>query len=315
MANKRMFSLDVVDTDHFCDMPISARLLYYELGMRGDDEGFVQNPKKIMLSTGTTRDDLTILAAKGYVILFASGVLVITHWQQNNTLKNDRFHETKCLAEKAQIQTTPAKTYVLSSACIQSGSNMVPQHNPAEPNKTEQNLVNSSFSEGGAGGEGIKKAAAKGLRKEAEERARKRRDNPSEAETQEALEDVKHAKELAALYDMPKSKATRSALLDDVDRVGWEAVEKGLKDAAYSNSRDGLSINFYRTVLKNGTKEEAEWNQARDLLAKYFTLYGDERDNKNIQMVLDEAKNHDWYFAERFIRRIHESRKSASNGS
>lgn len=314
MANKRMFSLDVVDTDHFCDMPISARLLYYELGMRGDDEGFVQNPKKIMLSTGTTRDDLRILAAKGYVILFASGVLVITHWQQNNTLKNDRFHETKCLAEKAQIQTTPAKTYVLSSACIQSGSNMVPQHNLAEPNETEQNLVNSSFSEGGAGGEGIKKAAAKGLRKEAEELARKRRDNPSEAEIQEALEDVKHAKELETFYGMPKNKATRSALLDDVDRVGWEAVEKGLKDAAASNRMAGLSVNFYRTVLKNGTKEDAERNQARDLLAKHFTLYGDERDNKNIQMVLDEAKKHDWYFAEQFIKRIHDSHKSASNG-
>ena len=173
----------------------------------------------------------------------------------------------------------------------------------------------SSFSEGGAGGEGVKKAATKGLRKEAEELARKRRDNPSEAEIQEALEDVKHAKELAALYDMPKYKATRSALLDDVDCVGWDAVEKGLKDAAYSNSRQGLSVNFYRTVLKNGTKEESEWNQARDLIAKYFTLYGDERDNKNIQTVLDEAKKHDWYFAEQFIRRIHDSRKSASNGS
>lgn len=172
----------------------------------------------------------------------------------------------------------------------------------------------SSFSEGGAGGEGIKKAAAKGLRKEAEELARKRRDNPSEAEIQEALEDVKHAKELETFYGMPKNKATRSALLDDVDRVGWEAVEKGLKDAAASNRMAGLSVNFYRTVLKNGTKEDAEWNQARDLLAKYFTLYGDERDNKNIQMVLDEAKKHDWYFAEQFIRRIHDSHKSASNG-
>lgn len=175
--------------------------------------------------------------------------------------------------------------------------------------------MDSSFSEGGAGGEGIKKAAAKGLRKEAEELARKRRDNPSEAEIQEALEDVKHAKELVAFYGMPKYKATRSSLLDDVDRVGWEAVEKGLKEAAAANSRGGLSVNFYRTVLKNGTKEEAEWNQARDLLAKYFTLYGDERDNKNIQMVLDEAKKHDWYFAEQFIRRIHDCRKLDSNGS
>lgn len=134
MANKRMFALDVIDTDRFCDMPISARLLYYELGMRGDDEGFVQNPKKIMLTTGTTADDLKILAAKGYVILFDSGVLVITHWRQNNFIQKDRFHETTCLAEKAQIQTTDSKIYELLPAgngldtvCIQPVSNMEAQ--------------------------------------------------------------------------------------------------------------------------------------------------------------------------------------------
>lgn len=134
MANKRMFALDVIDTDRFCDMPISARLLYYELGMRGDDEGFVQNPKKIMLTTGTTADDLKILAAKGYVILFDSGVLVITHWRKNNFIQKDRFHETTCLAEKAQIQTTDSKIYELLPAgngldtvCIQPVSNMEAQ--------------------------------------------------------------------------------------------------------------------------------------------------------------------------------------------
>ena len=134
MANKRMFALDVIDTDRFCDMPISARLLYYELGMRGDDEGFVQNPKKIMLTTGTTADDLKILAAKGYVILFDSGVLVTTHWRQNNFIQKDRFHETTCLAEKAQIQTTDSKIYELLPAgngldtvCIQPVSNMEAQ--------------------------------------------------------------------------------------------------------------------------------------------------------------------------------------------
>ena len=145
MANKRMFALDVIDTDRFCEMPVSARLLYYELGMRGDDEGFVQNPKRIMLTTGTTVDDLKILAAKGYVILFDSGVLVITHWQQNNTLKNDRFRATKCLEEKAQIQTTPQKIYELlpsgtslEPARNQIGTEVEPQHNLTEHNLTDK---------------------------------------------------------------------------------------------------------------------------------------------------------------------------------
>lgn len=151
MANKRMFALDVIDTDRFCDMPISARLLYYELGMRGDDEGFVQNPKKIMLTTGTTADDLKILAAKGYVILFDSGVLVITHWRQNNFIQKDRFHETTCLAEKAQIQTTDSKIYELlpsgnklDTPCIQTVSDLEAQIRLDKTRKEEKARAPSS---------------------------------------------------------------------------------------------------------------------------------------------------------------------------
>lgn len=151
MANKRMFALDVIDIDRFCDMPISARLLYYELGMRGDDEGFVQNPKKIMLTTGTTADDLKILAAKGYVILFDSGVLVITHWRQNNFIQKDRFHETTCLAEKAQIQTTDSKIYELlpsgnklDTPCIRTVSDLEAQIRLDKTRKEEKARAPSS---------------------------------------------------------------------------------------------------------------------------------------------------------------------------
>lgn len=36
MAQKRMFSLQVVDTDAFLDMPVSAQALYFHLGMHGE---------------------------------------------------------------------------------------------------------------------------------------------------------------------------------------------------------------------------------------------------------------------------------------
>ena len=151
MANKRMFALDVIDTDRFCEMPVSARLLYYELGMRGDDEGFVQNPKRIMLTTETTVDDLKILAAKGYVILFDSGVLVITHWRQNNFIQKDRFHETTCLAEKAQIQTTDSKIYELlpsgnklDTPCIRTVSDLEAQIRLDKTRKEEKARAPSS---------------------------------------------------------------------------------------------------------------------------------------------------------------------------
>ena len=77
MAKKRMFSLDVVNTDRFLDMSISARLLYFDLGMRADDEGFVGSPNMIIRSTGNTHESMSELIEQGYVIPFQSGVIVI----------------------------------------------------------------------------------------------------------------------------------------------------------------------------------------------------------------------------------------------
>ena len=94
MANKRMFSLSVVDTDRFIEMPITSRLLYYELGMRADDDGFVDNWKKILLFTGLKEDDLKVLVEKSFIIPFDSGVMVIRHWRMNNYLQNDRHKST-----------------------------------------------------------------------------------------------------------------------------------------------------------------------------------------------------------------------------
>ena len=139
------------------------------------------------------------------------------------------------------------------------------QQSTTKEKEKKENKKNASFSEGGTGGG--RKSTAKGLRQEAEERAKNKLHggNPSEAEIQEALEDIKHAKERAKDYGMPNSRATRSALLEDVDRIGWEVVEKGLKDAAVSNSRDKLSVNYYRLVLQNGTKRRNPASHCREL--------------------------------------------------
>lgn len=94
MANKRMFALSIVDTDKFLEMPLSARYLYYELGMRGDDDGFVANPKKILRATGCRGDDLKKLAEEGYIKIFDTGILVITDWKTNNYIRADRYKPT-----------------------------------------------------------------------------------------------------------------------------------------------------------------------------------------------------------------------------
>lgn len=84
MANKRMFSLDVIDTDKFTDMPLSAQALYFHLGLRADDDGFVASPRKIMKIVDCKQDDMKILIAKGYIIPFESGIIVIRHWKMHN---------------------------------------------------------------------------------------------------------------------------------------------------------------------------------------------------------------------------------------
>lgn len=103
MARRRMFSLDVVDTDRFLDMPSSTQALYFHLGMRADDDGFVASPKRTTAMCGCSADDLNLLAAKGFVRPFESGVVVIVDWKKNNLLRPDRYTPTQFQKEKAQL--------------------------------------------------------------------------------------------------------------------------------------------------------------------------------------------------------------------
>ena len=99
MAMRRMFTKDVVSKRNFLEMPPSSRALYYQLGVEADDDGFI-DPYVTMLATKAQEDDLKILMAKGFVIPFESGVLVITHWNQHNYIRKDTYNETQYKEEK-----------------------------------------------------------------------------------------------------------------------------------------------------------------------------------------------------------------------
>ena len=126
MANRRMFSLDVVDTDNFLDMPLSAQGLYFHLGMRADDDGFISSPKKIIKIVNASDDDLKLLIIKGYLIPFESGVIVIKHWRQNNYVKGDRYKPTIYQNERKQLYAEN-NIYHLDTVCIQNGTKTEPQ--------------------------------------------------------------------------------------------------------------------------------------------------------------------------------------------
>ena len=104
MAQRRMFSLKVVDTDVFLDMPQSSQLLYFHLAMRGDDDGFISNPKKITRMLNINDDDYKILILKRFIIPFESGVCVIKHWRIHNYLQNDRYMATQYIREKSLLE-------------------------------------------------------------------------------------------------------------------------------------------------------------------------------------------------------------------
>ena len=103
MANKRMINASVVSNDLFVDMPLSAQCLYFHLNVNADDDGFVDSPKRIQRSIGACDDDLKLLIAKGFIIAFQSGVIVITHWKMHNTIKKDRYARTIYTKELKQL--------------------------------------------------------------------------------------------------------------------------------------------------------------------------------------------------------------------
>lgn len=100
-----MFSKDVVCSDRFLDMPASAQALYFQYGLEADDDGFVSAPKKILRLTNASDDDLKILVAKGFLIPFDSGVVVIRDWKINNYLRRDRYTPTRFKEEFEQLDT------------------------------------------------------------------------------------------------------------------------------------------------------------------------------------------------------------------
>lgn len=113
MAERRMIAKTIIDSDLFLDMPMSTQCLYFHLNMRADDDGFINNPKKIQRMIGCNDDDIKLLIAKNFIIPFESGVVVIKHWKIHNYIRMDRYKETLYKEEKSQLVTDKSKEYIL----------------------------------------------------------------------------------------------------------------------------------------------------------------------------------------------------------
>ena len=122
-----MFAKTIIDSDAFLDMPLSTQALYFHLSMRADDDGFINNAKKIQRMLGCNDDDLKILLSKNFIIPFETGVCVIKHWKIHNLIQKDRYKPTVYSEHKNKLSLKNNNVYTMDTVCIQDVSKLEPQ--------------------------------------------------------------------------------------------------------------------------------------------------------------------------------------------
>jgi hypothetical protein len=156
MAQRRMFSQKIVGSDSFLEMPVSARELYFQLGMYADDDGFI-NPRKIIRMIGASEDDLKVLKVKRFVLNFENGVVVIKHWLINNLIRKDFYQQTLYTEQKKQLIIKENKSY---TECKQNVNNLLTQDRIGKDrlyNNIAANAAKNSFNSINETINGIKK--------------------------------------------------------------------------------------------------------------------------------------------------------------
>ena len=149
-----MFTQKIIDSDAFLDMPLSSQALYFHLNMRADDDGFVNNPKRVQRTIGASEDDLKLLIVKRFVIGFDSGVIVIKHWKMHNTLRKDRYNPTQyqeelqTLALKENNSYTEKTVDILATTWQPNGNQLETQYSIGKVSKDKYSVVECSREDG-----------------------------------------------------------------------------------------------------------------------------------------------------------------------
>lgn len=160
MAQRRMFAISVVETDEFYELPLTAQALYLHFSMNADDEGFVSKPKAILRTVGSSNEDYQALIDSGFLLLFDSGKVVVTHWFQSNQIRKDRGKPTELIKERSQIYITESGEYAFKSAdlpatetnvnqvatnCQPSGNQTTPQYSIGKYSTDKDSIVQDSI--------------------------------------------------------------------------------------------------------------------------------------------------------------------------
>jgi sulfur carrier protein ThiS len=146
MAERRMFSKSITQSDAFLDMPLSSQALYFQLGMEADDDGFLNSPRRIQRLINASEDDLKLLTAKSFIIDMGDGVVVIKHWKMNNYIQKDRYKPTVYQDKIKQLFTKENGSYTLDKTqCIQNVSKMDTQVSIVKSSLDKNSIVKDSI--------------------------------------------------------------------------------------------------------------------------------------------------------------------------
>lgn len=116
MSHCRMISDMVMTENAYLNLPLNAQALYVQLMLNADDEGFVENTKRVLKMVGVSKKVLKPLLQKGYIIYFEqSDVSVISHWYRHNRMY--KYRPTSCFQEKKALCLVD-NCYILSTEVV-----------------------------------------------------------------------------------------------------------------------------------------------------------------------------------------------------
>ena len=230
MAERRMFTKKIIDSDAFLEMPCSAQALYFHLCMRADDDGFVNNPQKIRRVCGASGDDLKLLMAKRFILTFENGIIVIKHWRMHNLLRKDRYTPTQYIEEKESLMLKADGAYTERTAELPPTTEWQPNGNQVA---TQYSIGKESIVKDSIGKDRVGEG------------------NTPSAPTLEAIEEYvfEHNLNVDAkkFYDYYNSRGWQTAGGNTFD---WKAKLKEWSDS--EKPKKGTGSNPFLDILKNG---------------------------------------------------------------
>lgn len=283
MARRRMFSLDIVDTDKFACMSKNARYLYYELGIRADDDGFIGAPMRIIRMTDCVSDDLDELIKNRFIIPFETGVIVVKDWKVNNQIRSDRYKPTLYAREKEMLSEVNGE-YLLTDGKPDVIPSDIPNGKPAVNHGYDTGEPQESIGEVRVGKESIGKESIGEVR---EEEGKPLTLSEASGILFEPEEIVQLFNSICTEYKPVTDKLSYSQQLSDCVLKGYKESDyiQAFKKAEASDYLKGLTENKtypsdfgwilehleeilhgkYDTFKKNVPDEDEEWYTADEL--------------------------------------------------